>query len=534
MAWYNKKAIEKQKQAERSLMIKEKNLRLKEQSVNMLKKTTESMQAQMKGFQSFPSEFYTTGIKQGTNAGLMTSNNYTARRLSRATMNESPIAQAIVNTINTLTVGFGLELESQPIWDLLPVTWTDDNKAAWMKKVEARYKIWGKRKSVSYDEQLSRNEQEQQEFEDLLIDGEYFEVYRYSSNTRKNPMTIQLIRPEDVRTPTGSRVADNNFEENGIEYNAKGVAVAYHIYDYSSQKTVRVLKKGTRSGRVFVNHVKLGKNRRGTGIIASMITELMKLGDYEVLELQAAVVNAIYAVWMETPVGEDGIPTLTGGIGKTAQQTVTQGITVDDWKKDRENLDYSEGGLIVDALPGGYKMSSHDSKRPNVNFGTFSDQVIKNLAASRNLPVSVLQKQFQNSYSASRGELILAWYEIDKYRFNQSMTNDLVLKMWMWGEILNNEIDAPGFFDNEDIMDFWTNSKWIGNQRPDIDPLRSVKAHIEEHNRAYKTGKQITSERGGGDYDENLLRVKKELKIVAENIKPFADLGDSAEVDMVD
>ena len=265
-----------------------------------------------------------------------------------------------------------------------------------------------------------------------------------------------------------------------------------------------------------------------------MITELMKLGDYEVLELQAAVVNAIYAVWMETPVGEEAIPTLSGGIGKEAQQSVTQGITVDDWKKDRENLDYSEGGIIVDSLPGGYKMNSHDTKRPNVNFGTFSDQVIKNLASSRNMAVSVLQKQFQNSYSASRGELILVWYEIDKYRFNQSMTNDLVLKMWMWGEILNNEIEAPGFFENEDIMDFWANAKWIGNQRPDIDPLRSVKAHIEEHNRGYKTGKQITAERAGGDYGENLERVKKELEKVAENIKPFADLGDSAEVDMVD
>ena len=261
MAWYNKKQLEKQKNAERSMMIKEKNLRIKEQSVNMLKKTTENITAQMKGFQSFPPEFYTTGIKQGTNAGLMVNTNYKARVLSRATYNESPIAQGLVNTINTLTLGFGLELESQPIWDLIPgaAKWPDEKKAAWMKKVEARYKVWGKRKSVSYDEQMSRNEQEQSEFESLLIDGEYFELYRYSANTKKNPMTIQMIKPEDVRNPTGSIVASANFEENGIEYNNKGVPVAYHIYDYSTQKTVRVLKKGTRSGRIFVNHVKLGK-----------------------------------------------------------------------------------------------------------------------------------------------------------------------------------------------------------------------------------------------------------------------------------
>jgi len=253
-----------------------------------------------------------------------------------------------------------------------------------------------------------------------------------------------------------------------------------------------------------------------------MITELVKLGDYEVLELQAAVVNALYAVWVETPEGEDGVATLNGGIGSSAQTSTTQ-KSYEDWTGDRKELDYSEGGLVVDALPGGYKIQSHDTKRPNVNFEKFTDGVKKNLSASRNIPLSVLDKQFQNSYSASRGELILAWYEIEKYRFNQSLTNDLVYKMWLWGEILNNKIDAPGFLEDEEVRDAWCNAKWIGNQRPDIDPLRSVKAHVVEQNRAFKTGKQITAERGGGDYDENLDRAKEELKKVSENQQVFIE-----------
>lgn len=523
MAWYNrKKTISKTQIKERQLQIQESNLRLREKTVKTIGKMVEGMKTQMKSFHSFPAEFYTTGIKQGNNGGRMVASNAIARRLSRMTMNESPIAQAIVNTVNTLTVGHGLEPESQPIWDLIPGAkeWTDDQKTDWMKQTESRYQLWGKRKSISYDESMNRFEQEQYIFEKLLIDGEYFEVYRYSANTKRNPMTIQIIRPEDVRNPIGSVVGKNNFEENGIEYDSRGAAVAYHIYDHVTQKTVRVLKMGTRSGRVFVNHVKLGGNRRGVGIIANMITELMKLGDYEVLELQAAVVNALYAVWVETPAGEDGLPTISTGIGSDAQQSTTE-ITFEDWDRDRANLNYKEGGLQIDNLPGGYKIQSHDTKRPNVNFGNFSDQVIKNLSASINMPVSVLMKQFQNNYSASRGELILAWYEIEKYRFNQSLTNDLVYKMWMWGEVVAERIIAPGFTDSENISDAWTNAKWIGNQRPDIDPLRSVKAHIEEQKMAYRTGKQITAERGGGDYDENLVRVGKELEIVAANNEPF-------------
>ena len=492
--------------------------------LSLINRMAENVAARMSAFRSFPDELYTSGIKQGPNAGILLHSNDLARRHSRIAHGISPVAQSITTTINTLVVGKGLDLEAQPIWRLIPEFANQMERsilvrAEWMKTVESKYMLWAKRKSISYDEQSNRYQQEQEIFKRLLIDGEYFEVYRYSSNTKRNPMTIQLIRAEDVQTPSGSSIIQGNTEEFGIEYNAKGVAVAYHIYDHLKNHTLRVLKKGPRSGRIFVNHVKLGSNRRGVGIIALMVTELMKLGDYEVLELQAAIVNALYAVWVETPEGEDGVPTINAGIDDEAQTAMT--ISAETWLKERKEINYNEGGLQLDAMPGGYKIQSHDTKRPNVNFGNFMDQVKKNLASSINMPISVIDKQFQNNYSASRGELILAWYEVDKYRFNQGMTNDLVYRMWIWGEIQNDKILAPGFFDDEEVQDAWVNAKWVGNQRPDIDPLRSVKANVTEQEQAYKTGKQITTERGGGDYDENLERVKDELKKVADNKAPF-------------
>lgn len=487
----------------------------------------QSFEAAKMNLNSFPPEFYSTGIKQGKYAGLQSGSNRIQRERSRKAVDISPVAESTVNTISTLTVGYGLELEAQPLWRLIEEVkdWSDEEKSEWMKDVEARYKLWAKRKETVYDQSMNRYQQEQQEFWDLCVDGEYFHVYRYSTNTNLNPMTIQLIRPEDVRTPSGSVVAQGNCEEDGIEYNAKGQAVAYHIYDHSKQKTVRVVKTGPRSGRTYVNHVKLGKNRRGTGIIANMIAELMKLGDYEMLEMQAAVVNALYAVWVETPAGEDGVPTINTGIGAKAQSSAT-GITHEQWENDRKNINYTEGGLQIDNLPGGYQIKSHDTKRPNVNFGVFMDQVKKNLYSAKNMPVSVVDKQFQNNYSASRGELILAWYEVEKFRFNQSITDDVVYSMWLWGEVLRGKVNAPGFVEDQETREAWCSAKWVGNQRPDIDPLKSVKAHMLEQDRGYKTGKQITSERDGGDYDTNLERTKEELAKVAENQRPMTQNGD--------
>lgn len=491
-----------------------------------MKQTMNNFETQMNANRSFPAEWYSTGTKQGKYAGIPSYSNRIARDRSRKAVDISPVAESMVNTISTLSVGTGLDLEAAPAWILLEETksWSPEKKSEWMKKAEARYKAWCKRKSSVYDESMNRYQQEQQEFLDKLIDGEYFHIYRYSSNSKLNPMTIQLIRPEDVRNPQGSMVAQGNHEEDGIEYNSKGQAVAYHIYNHGTSKTVRVPKKGARSGRVFVNHVKLGKNRRGVGIIANMIAELMKLGDYQLLEIQAAVVNALYAVWVETPEGEDGVPTLTGGIGSDAQSSSTE-ITNGQWVNDRKDLNFTEGGVVVDTLPGGYKINSHNTSRPNVNFGGFMDAVKKDLSASKGIPISVLDKKFENNYSASRGELILAWYEIEKYRFNQSFTDDTIYTMWLWGEILQDKITAPGFGNDEETREAWSGAKWIGNQRPDIDPLKSVKAHILEHNRGYKTAVQITKERDGGDWNDNQPRVKGELDLIADMQKVFAELN---------
>ena len=529
MAFWNRKSKPDSKAI--NLQIQNTKLQQENTKLSLMKKMVDNVSTQMRSFQSFPPEFYSTGIKQGQYAGLMVSNNQTARNHSRIALNVSPVAGSITNTIGTLTVGHGLDLEAQPIWRLIPGAPSEDGdeRSEWSKTSEAKYTLWAKRKEVSYDEQMNRFQQEQIEFDRLLIDGEYIELYRYSSNTKFNPMTIQLIRAEDLRNPSGSVVAQGNSEEDGIEYDVRGRAVAYHIYDYGKQQTVRVLKKGPRSGRVFVNHVKLGGNRRGIGIIAPMITELMKLGDYEVLELQAAVVNALYAVWVETPAGEDGLPTINAGLDDLA--TSATSIDAETWLNDRKEKNYNEGGLQIDALPGGYKINSHDTKRPNVNFGNFMDQVKKNLTSQVGMPISMVDKVLDGSYSSSRGEFILGWFTVLKYRFNQSMTNDLVHRMWLWGEIQRETITAPGFFQSDEIQAAWSNAKWIGNQRPDIDPLRSVKAHVEEQNRGFKTGKQIAAERGGGDYDENLVRVAGELEKVAEMQVPFVQTED---VDLTD
>jgi len=100
---------------------------------------------------------------------------------------------------------------------------------------------------------------------------------------------------------------------------------------------------------------------------------------------------------------------------------------------------------------------------------------------------------------------------------------DVIFRMWLWGEIDNGNVIAPGWAD-ETVQDAWSNAYWTGPTRPDIDPMRSAKAHEIEDKQGYKTSSQITAERGGGDYFENIEKKRVENKLKAEINEPIVKL----------
>jgi lambda family phage portal protein len=506
------------------MRIANNRIKLAESTLRM----TKAIETQMKSTRSMSDELYPSTNQSGPFSGLVFTDNTRMRRLSRLAVWQSAPAQELLTRFSDLVVGHGLRLESTPTWRAInTASWSNEQRAEWTKNTEARYRLWAKSKEIDYTKNMNLFQMEQESIKDLLQDGEYFEVYRYTQTSRRNPMTIQRIPPEDVRTPSGSVVASGNVEHQGIEYNTKGQAVAYHIYDHNTDRTVRVAKVGSRSGRVFVNHVKLGNKKRGVPFFADSIETLTKLGDWKTLEVQAAIINALFAVWIKPPDDMDGQDTLGSGIGKKSDP-VQKNITDQYWQ-DTDTVNYQEGGVIVDRLPAGHSVESFDTKRPNINFTAFYDTIKRDLATSKGMSLSVMDLKLEGSYSSARGELLLVWNTIVKMRKNIGWSgNDVRYKMWLWGEVASGTIQAPGWNESDEMRDAWSMAEWVGSQRPDIDPLRSVKAAVEDQKMAYKTGKMISAERGGGDYDENLTVVEEELKRVARNQTPLENMQNTS------
>lgn len=455
-----------------------------------------------------------------------------ARRLSRIAEFESPSAQAMVGRFVDMVIGPRLDLQASPLWDLIPGSPSEpEARQKLLKLIEARYKLYSSKKTVSYNLENNSYKLSRQLFEELLIDGEYFVILRYSATRKKNPLTIQQIKPENVQR-IDSKVVIGNTEVDGIEYDARGRAVAYHIMtsqkDQENNKSVRIPRFGTRSGRTFVIHNKIGRGRRGVGLLAGIITELTKLADYQALEIQAAVINALFALSIETEIGGENKTIVTkrgiNGIDDQSTTDTVNAVSGANFTADLNKTAFNNGGIIVQNMGEGQTLKSHDTKRPTANFEEFFNAVKRNLFSAKGMSIAVADYKFDGSYSAARGELLVFWTRIMTKRFDHMTDYESVIyQMWLWGEVDRGKIELSGWEDDE-IREAWSNAHWSGPQRPDIDPLRSFKAAEGEVKEGFKTNQQATAERGGGDFDENIERLITENQKKAEANEPIITL----------
>jgi lambda family phage portal protein len=479
----------------------------------------------------YPPAERSTGSLTRTTPYLYSADNRRLQRLSRIAIFESPTGAAMVGRLAEVVVGSGLRVRPQPYWDIIDPTkrMTSEDRAAWVKNVEQRYKLWSKSYAAEYNTRRNLYQLSRAAFDYLLQDGEYFALLRYSNTVRANPLTIQLIPPENV---TGGHATTQGGDcINGIEYDAYGEAIAYWIHDDKTGQETRVPRFGSRSGRVLMIHNYLSTNEkqlRGVPYLANCLQSITKIGQYEDLEIQAAIVNALFAVWVKPPIDQDGEPVFPGGAaaGKAkGAQTESAGeisTDADEYVSKFNTLDMSKGGLILDALPAGHTPESFNTSRPNVNFAGFKNEIVKGLAASKGQAISAVELNFNQSYTGARGELLMMWMSVDRYRQNHGYDfEDDIFQMWFLGEVDRNRIPAPGIYDSEEMRLAYTNAIWTGNQQPDLDPLKSVNANILKQKHGFKTGAAITDEYGGGDYASNLETNKGDFAKIAEAYAPM-------------
>ncbi|MCP4547327.1 MAG: phage portal protein, partial [bacterium] len=266
----------------------------------------------------------------------------------------------------------------------------------------------------------------------------------------------------------------------GIEIDRHGAPRAYWIrkthpgdsYVYgASPDEWRRIRAETRWGRRRVIHAfnkeRPGQNR-GKPLFAPVVKQFKMLEKYQSSELQAAVINAMIAAFVETPMGAEDIAEMFGGGKDNFEQYV------EDRAKFTENRVSLKAGAVLPMFPGD-KVNPFTPTRPSDAFAPFVDAMNRHVATALNIPYELLLKDFsKTNYSSARAALLEAWRFFNgRRKWLSDSWAQPVYELWLEEAVGTGLVDLPDYYANHRA---YARADWIGPGRGWVDPAKEAKA----------------------------------------------------------
>lgn len=428
---------------------------------------------------------------------------------SRDLIRNNGIASGAIQTLVDNVVGNGLKLVSIPDHRILGLD--IDYLEEWARKVESLWRIWSESVYCDAARKLNFNSQTALIFRSVIENGEALALVLWRENSA-NPFAtcFQLLEPDRLSNPDFKQ--NSEFLRDGIEINQYGEAENYWISKYypndyyygQGANTWQKIAAQTPFGRKLILHVhhpeRIGQNR-GKPLFTSIMPLFKMLDHYERSELNASVVNAMIAAFIETPMDSESIAEMFGE-------------SVDDYLEKRKDWSVKlEGGSIIPVFPGD-KVSAFTPSRPNSSYAAFVENVLRHIGTGLNIPLELLMKDFsKTNYSSARAALIEAWRFFNGRRsWIINYWAKPVFELWLEESVNRGLIEAPNFYEKKAA---WCRCKWIGPGRGWVDPVKEAQASQIRMESGLSTLEDECASQGL-DWEEVLMQRVRELKRMRE------------------
>ena len=453
--------------------------------------------------------------------------NYTLRQRARMLYMAAPIATSGIKTNRTNVIGCGLTFKSRIDRERLGLT--AEQAKVWQRNVEAEFGLWAMDKRNC--DALGINNfytAQQLTFMSEQLSGDVVVLLEHEEPTKLNPygLRFHIIEADRISTPpitmtsggtffatsTEGKTKEGNRIHDGVEVDGKGRIVAYHIRNtYPLEKTteqtkwVRVEAYGKETGLPNVLHIMQAERPeqyRGVTYLAQVIEPLLQARRYTDSELTAAVVESFFTAFIKSEADTSENPFNEVGDGQGGERP--EGISSDP-------NEYEMGPGQVNVLKPGEDVVFGDPKRPAGGFDAFIKSISTQVGAALEIPVDLLLKAFNASYSASRAALLEAWKAFKMWRtwFVDDFCRPLYA-VWLSEAIARGRIMAPGFFLDPGIRAAWLGSEWIGPSQGQLDPVKEIQAEQLACENGFSTREQSTVKLNGGSYERNVEQLADE------------------------
>ncbi len=435
------------------------------------------------------------------------------RQRSRDAYMGIPTASAALKTMRTNVVAGGLMPSPQIDADYLRLT--NEQAEALQAQILREFALWADTPVCDADRVDNFYKLQQLAFLSYLMNGDAFALLPVKEQPgQPYSLRVRVIEADRVCSPDGyDRLVPCEVKGHkvhsivqGVETDADGMVIAYWIcnqHPLSSLSNQAGALEWTRveaygsSGRPNVLHVmnrERAGQRRGVPILAPVLEALKQLGRYTEAEITAAVISAMFTVFIQSATVQNGKPI---GEALPPEQLIDA--------QDQGTIELGNGAIV--ALNPGETVEFAKPEHPNSGYDAFFNAMVKEIGAALEIPPEVLEKQFTQNFSSARGSLNEFWRTCGMQRdwFSDDFCQP-VYEAWLAEAVARGRIKAPGFFGDPAIRKAYADCKWNGPSRTALNPSQEVEAAIKRVDAGFSTAEEETAQLTGGDYNRNIRK----------------------------
>ncbi|WP_419900700.1 phage portal protein [Roseomonas sp. USHLN139] len=445
-------------------------------------------------------------------------------------------AAGAVMKITDATIGGDFRFSSRPDYRALRRRYGASFDAVWAKEFadayEAGFRTWATDPARFNDtsRRLSWNQQARLAFGNYLVEGECLGIIGYRPERvgygrARYATTLQVVDPDRLSNP--GTILDSQLIRGGIEIDMDGVPIAYHFRrghqnDYFNGAASVVWDRVDREtdwGRPIVIHFmdddRAGDHRPIGGIFTPVLARMRMLAQYDRVELQAAMVAAIFGVYVESPFDSDMVANSLGD-----DETLSNYQTMRREFHDQRQL--MAGNVRVANMFPGEKINSVSSNRPPAAFEAFESAMLRNLASAAGETYETVSSNYRGqNYSGARQAMVTTWKTMDRRRlhFGDAYCSPVAAAL---GEEMMDRGELPlpaGAPDWVEARAEYSRCRWIGPGRGWVDPVAEPEGSLKKIAGGLSTLEREAEQNDGLDWEETLdQRQLEQAALVARGL----------------
>ncbi len=295
------------------------------------------------------------------------------------------------------------------------------------------------------------------------------------------PFSVEMLEADYV--PLDYQAAAPAVIMQGIEVNAWGAPLAYHVYkqDPLQQSSIFAgshMKRVPATRMLHIKNVHRIRQMRGVSVFASVLNRFDDLKDYEESERIAAKIAASMAAFIK----------------KGAPDQYQLPEFGDPDHKDGARSMKLQPGMVFDDLKPGEEIGMIDTNRPNPNLETYRSGQLKAIGAGTGPTFSSIARTYDGTYSAQRQELV------EGYMIYGTLSNEFIgrivrpiYEQFIAVALASGQIKLPAGVKPESVDD----ASYMAPAMPWIDPKKEAEAWAIQEDRSYVSAPEIIRKRGG-------------------------------------